>query len=396
MASSSSSAAHLAVDEQPARALRLELEGEKEKEGVRSTHNEEQGTRAEGDNVDYCASGTHSALPEPKPTEKLDERIFEPFLPKNFSARSDVWSTTAFMKIRVKDSRVVCKDFAVCSLCRTIFKCKKGNTSTLTRHHKACSEKRKDTPSVLHYIKDPTPLAGDQRVGQALPFTVTESVAFRKLIQLATDLGARNGRPFDADRSLPSAKAVLTAVKERYSKVKEELPLLQVKSRLKHQNRPLQMQFDAWKTYHKGEEVLATTVVLEKDENEGAEPDLIALRKLESGQGEDIADTLQTVLDDYGVRKDEVLFLSDSCSANIKGLTTLGAASIPCYGHLLQLAVKAGTYPATTVSNPATGDTQKSLLRRQAEAGGSLIGKQVPLPKQMKKPFQACQLPSTI
>lgn len=56
------------------------------------------------------------------------------------------------------------------------------------------------------------------------------------------------------------------------------------------------MQFDAWKTYHKGEEVLAVTVALENKQKTGAQPVLISMKKLNSGQGEDIAEALKQVV----------------------------------------------------------------------------------------------------
>ncbi|KAF4742736.1 hypothetical protein FOZ62_028078, partial [Perkinsus olseni] len=316
------------------------------------------------------AKGT--GVSEPLIGKKLNESLFDTFIPSR--SRSAIWSADGFLKVRVRATNTVCKEYAVCSKCRTVFKTKQGNTSTLTRHQQACHSSE-GVPSVLQFIKDPAPLAAEQRaklyeacvdlvVSQCLPFTVTESEPFQRLVQLASDLGARNGRPFDATRSLPSAKNVADKVNKRYDAVHEN-----VKERLRSQNRPLQMQFDAWKTYHKGEEVLAVTVALENQYHDNAEPVLLALRKLESGQGEDIAETLQSVLDDYGIGRDEVLFLSDSCQANIKALASFGAASVPCFAHLLQLAVKAATYPSTGAA--ATGGNNEA--QRQARSKRSCV-----------------------
>lgn len=182
--------------------------------------------------------------PLPTSGSRLNEREFEMFLPKKL--RSAIWSLNAFQKVRTRDGGRECKGYAVCSKCLKVFETKDGNTSTLARHIDVCDANDK-CPSVMRFIKDPLPLPSDQRaklheacvdliVSQSLPFTVAESESFKKIIQLASDFGAINGRPLNAEKSLPSARTVSDLIDKRHAEVRTE-----VKDRLKAQSRPLQV-----------------------------------------------------------------------------------------------------------------------------------------------------------
>ncbi|KAF4747154.1 hypothetical protein FOZ63_011332, partial [Perkinsus olseni] len=63
-------------------------------------------------------------------------------------------------------------------------------------------------------------------------------------------------------------------------------------------------------------------------------------------KSKDLGEALAEVCDNFNIKMIDGLFTSDSCNANLSALRNL--PSIPCYCHLVQLAVGEGVIPSRT------------------------------------------------
>ncbi|KAF4680393.1 hypothetical protein FOZ60_013582 [Perkinsus olseni] len=254
---------------------------------------------------------------------------------------------------------------------------KGSSTSTLLRHMDGCEGKKNPHQATISSYFQSKSLNKAQR--EQLTNSLVEAVAalpglgfispskseFLALIQTVSDLTARAGAPIDAAREVVSDVTLRNKMIEK-ARSREEL----VRSLLSKQGTCKQVLLDGWRNPYTHGEVLGVTVVVIKD----AQPYAVAIapRDLPSGKSKDLGEALAEVCDNFNIKMIDGLFTSDSCNANLSALRNL--PSIPCYCHLVQLAVDEGVIPSKTEMAETAGYREvalPSLLAAQPRPGGS-------------------------
>ncbi|EER08943.1 hypothetical protein Pmar_PMAR014109 [Perkinsus marinus ATCC 50983] len=321
------------------------------------------------------------AYAEPPCKSKLDYEKYDTCPKENRRSKpSRVWEQ--FHVIRCKRTGFVYPERAVCKKCGQVYSMRKQNTSALLCHiDNGCDEQR-DQPPIASYFYQKRKVNSNQKsaVNAALvdllacvpgiSFNGTQIAAFKKFVEVAAQVGAENRSGFDASQVLFCPKTLTDDMLKKGADATEK-----IKNHLAQQPKPIMILFDGWTSHHKHENVLGVTTLL--NVNDVQRSVLLALETPETMTADDIQESLERVCSRYQIPIEKVLFASDSCSANTAALGQGNMASVCCFAHMVQNALKAGmTHPVDNAIDNCedalrsmnTGETLEAFLEEQATA----------------------------